>query len=58
MAGQFVSEVNDSTFEQDVLKAEQPVLVDFLGRLVWTLSRHRPPSSTSWRSSTTGSSRS
>ncbi len=29
MAGQFVSEVNDSTFEQDVLKAEQPVLVDF-----------------------------
>jgi thioredoxin 1 len=29
MAGQFVSEVNDSTFEQDVLKSEQPVLVDF-----------------------------
>ena len=29
MAGQFVSEVNDSNFEQDVLKSEQPVLVDF-----------------------------
>ncbi len=29
MAGQFVSEVTDATFEQDVLKAEQPVLVDF-----------------------------
>jgi len=29
MAGQFVSEVSDSNFEQDVLKSEQPVLVDF-----------------------------
>jgi thioredoxin 1 len=29
MAGQFVCEVNDSNFEQDVLKSEQPVLVDF-----------------------------
>ncbi len=29
MAGQFVSEVTDATFEQDVLKSEQPVLVDF-----------------------------
>lgn len=29
MAGQFVSEVNDANFEQDVLKSEQPVLVDF-----------------------------
>ncbi len=29
MAGQFVSEVNDSNFEQDVLKSAQPVLVDF-----------------------------
>ena len=29
MAGQFVSEVNDSNFEQDVLKSETPVLVDF-----------------------------
>lgn len=29
MAGQFVTEVNDATFEQDVLKSEQPVLVDF-----------------------------
>lgn len=29
MAGQFVSEVNDSNFEQDVLKSSQPVLVDF-----------------------------
>jgi thioredoxin 1 len=29
MAGQFVGEVNDSNFEQDVLKSEQPVLVDF-----------------------------
>ena len=29
MAGQFVSEVNDSNFEQDVLKSSEPVLVDF-----------------------------
>jgi len=29
MAGQFVSEVNDSNFEQDVLKSAEPVLVDF-----------------------------
>ncbi len=29
MAGQFVGEVSDSNFEQDVLKSEQPVLVDF-----------------------------
>jgi thioredoxin 1 len=29
MAGQFVSEVNDGTFEKDVLQSEQPVLVDF-----------------------------
>jgi thioredoxin 1 len=29
MAGQFVTEVNDSNFDQDVLKSEQPVLVDF-----------------------------
>ena len=29
MAGQFVTEVNDSNFEQDVLKSVQPVLVDF-----------------------------
>ena len=29
MAGQFVTEVNDANFEQDVLKSEQPVLVDF-----------------------------
>jgi thioredoxin 1 len=29
MAGQFVSEVTDASFEQDVLKSEQPVLVDF-----------------------------
>src|ERR1700722_12136282 len=29
MAGQFVTEVSDSNFEQDVLKSEQPVLVDF-----------------------------
>ena len=29
MAGQFVSEVSDATFEQDVLKSDQPVLVDF-----------------------------
>jgi thioredoxin 1 len=29
MAGQFVSEVNDDTFEQEVLKSDQPVLVDF-----------------------------
>ena len=29
MAGQGVFEVNDSTFEQEVLQSEQPVLVDF-----------------------------
>ena len=29
MAGQFVTEVNDANFEQDVLKSSQPVLVDF-----------------------------
>ncbi len=29
MAGQFVSEVNDSTFEKEVLQSDQPVLVDF-----------------------------
>ena len=29
MAGHAVVEVNDSTFEQEVLQSEQPVLVDF-----------------------------
>ncbi|MEK6397479.1 MAG: thioredoxin [Terriglobus sp.] len=29
MAGQFVTEVNDSDFEQQVLQSETPVLVDF-----------------------------
>lgn len=29
MAGQGVFEVNDATFEQEVLQSEQPVLVDF-----------------------------
>lgn len=29
MAGQFVSDVTDANFEQDVLKSDQPVLVDF-----------------------------
>ncbi|MEG9431978.1 MULTISPECIES: thioredoxin [Terriglobus] len=29
MAGQFVTEVNDVDFEQQVLKSETPVLVDF-----------------------------
>ncbi len=29
MAGQAVSEVNDVTFEQDVLRSSEPVLVDF-----------------------------
>ena len=29
MASQFVSEVNDSTFDKEVLQSEQPVLVDF-----------------------------
>ena len=29
MAGQFVTEVNDATFEKEVLQSEQPVLVDF-----------------------------
>lgn len=29
MAGQAVFEVNDATFEKEVLQSEQPVLVDF-----------------------------
>jgi thioredoxin 1 len=29
MAGQAISEVNDATFEQDVLRSSEPVLVDF-----------------------------
>ncbi|MEO6923891.1 MAG: thioredoxin [Bryocella sp.] len=29
MAGQFVSEVNDSDFEKQVLQSDTPVLVDF-----------------------------
>jgi thioredoxin 1 len=29
MAGANISEVNDGTFEQDVLRSKQPVLVDF-----------------------------
>src|ERR1700678_4615498 len=29
MAGQFVTEVNDSNFERDVLQSAEPVLVDF-----------------------------
>ncbi len=29
MAGQFVTEVNDADFEQQVLQSDQPVLVDF-----------------------------
>jgi|SRR5882757_938765 len=29
MAGQFVTEVNDDTFDKEVLQSEQPVLVDF-----------------------------
>jgi thioredoxin 1 len=29
MAGQFVSEVNDASFEKEVLQSDQPVLVDF-----------------------------
>ncbi len=29
MAGQFVTEVNDDSFEKEVLQSEQPVLVDF-----------------------------
>ena len=29
MAGQAILEVNDATFEQEVLQSEQPVLVDF-----------------------------
>ena len=29
MAGQYVSEVSDGTFEKEVLQSEQPVLVDF-----------------------------
>jgi len=29
MAGQFVTEVSDASFEQEVLQSDQPVLVDF-----------------------------
>ncbi len=29
MAGQFVTTINDASFEKEVLQSEQPVLVDF-----------------------------
>jgi thioredoxin 1 len=29
MAGQFVTEVNDASFEKEVLQSSQPVMVDF-----------------------------
>ena len=29
MAGQFVTDVSDASFEKDVLQSDQPVLVDF-----------------------------
>lgn len=30
-------EITDANFEEVVLKSDKPVLVDFLGSLVWTL---------------------
>ena len=41
MAGAGILEVSDATFEQEVLKSEQPVLVDFLGGLVWPMQGDR-----------------
>jgi thioredoxin-like negative regulator of GroEL len=32
-----IADVSDATFDNDVLKSQQPVLVDFLGRMVWAV---------------------
>ena len=32
-----VIKITSENFESEVLKAEKPVLVDFLGRMVWTM---------------------
>ena len=32
-------EFSDSNFEEEVLKSDTPVLVDFLGRVVWSLQK-------------------
>jgi thioredoxin 1 len=29
--------ITDATFEEVVLKSDKPVMVDFLGSMVWTL---------------------
>jgi len=42
MASNAITEVTDANFDSDVLKHDKPVLIDFLGRLVWPLPRHRP----------------
>ena len=34
-------EFTDANFETEVLKSDQPVLVDFLGALVWSLPHYR-----------------
>ena len=36
-----VKQVTDSTFDAEVLKSNIPVLVDFLGRVVWPLPNGR-----------------
>ena len=37
MAAVGIAEVSDATFDQEVLQSEQPVLVDFLGHMVWAV---------------------
>ena len=37
----FVREATDDNFESEVLGSEQPVLVDFLGSLVWPMPDDR-----------------
>ncbi len=41
MAGQGVVEVSDGTFDQEVLRSEQPVLVDFWAGVVRALQDDR-----------------
>ena len=35
--GEFTKEFTSDNFDAEVIKCDKPVLVDFLGRVVWTL---------------------